>query len=378
MKKSVFIALFILIAATLWILSGVRSDLFAPNGAKNNIEEVVQLKSTEQKDKIQEVRVRVLKTEAMNDTLEITGRTKASRQVVIRSEAEGQIASLNVKKGEHVVKGQILAKLAVRDRAALLEEAKQLLKQREIQYKAAKELAEKGFNSRIRLAEKEAELKSARAQVKQQQDQISRIVIRAPFGGIINKQMVEIGDYLTEGREVFEIVDLNPIEIIGNLTEKQISHLSEGDEANAVLLNNRTVSGTVSFIAAAADINTRTFEMEMTIANDDQSIKEGLTAKILVPYKKDKAFRVSPSVLSLTDNGTVGVKIVNAQNIVEFKPVQLLKDTPDYLWLKGIKDLPDTIRLITVGQEFVISGQEVKPIEASTSNNAQNTEPGSL
>ena len=57
MKKSVFIALFILIAATLWILSGVRSDLFAPNGAKNNIEEVVQLKSTEQKDKIQEVRV---------------------------------------------------------------------------------------------------------------------------------------------------------------------------------------------------------------------------------------------------------------------------------------------------------------------------------
>ena len=111
---------------------------------------------------------------------------------------------------------------------------------------------------------------------------------------------------------------------------------------------------------------------------DSQSIKEGLTAKILVPYKKDKAFRVSPSVLSLADNGTVGVKIVNAQNIVEFKPVQLLKDTPDYLWLKGIKDLPDTIRLITVGQEFVISGQEVKPIEASTSNNSQNTEPGSL
>lgn len=375
MKKSIFTALFILIIATLWILSGMRSDLKLEQGKSSNtevfLEEQAQKDSSQAEKKLQEVRVRTLKAEAMNDTVEITGRTQASRQVVIRSEAEGQIATLNVQKGEQVTKGQILAKLAVRDRAARLEEAKQLLKQRQIQYNAAKELAEKGFNSRVRLAEKEAELKSARAQVKQQQDQISRIIIRAPFGGIINKQMIEIGDYVTAGREVFEIVDLNPIEVVGNLTEKQIVNLREGDEANAILLNNRTISGTVSFIAAAADINTRTFEMEMTVANDDQTIKEGLTAKILVPYREGKAFRVSPSVLSLSDNGTVGVKIVNAQNIVEFKPVQLLKDTPDYLWISG---LPDTVTLITVGQEFVVTGQKVTPIK----NNTKNAEPGSL
>jgi multidrug efflux system membrane fusion protein len=111
--------------------------------------------------------------------------------------------------------------------------------------------------------------------------------------------------------------------------------------------------------------------MEMTVANDDQTIKEGLTAKILIPYQEDKAFRVSPSVLSLADNGAVGVKIVNAQNIVEFKPVQLLKDTPDYLWISG---LPDTVTLITVGQEFVVTGQKVTPIK----NNTKNAEPGSL
>ncbi len=367
MKKSVFIALFIFIAATLWILSGIKKDDSTPSLADQSQESAPV--SSEVEQKIQEVRVRTLNAEEMNDTVEVTGRTQASRQVIIRAEAEGQIASLEVKKGEQVIKGQILAKLAIRDRAAKLEEAKQLLNQRQIQYNAAKELAEKGFNSRVRLAEKEAELKSARAQVKQQQDQISRIIIRAPFGGIINKQMIEVGDYVTAGRDVFEIVDLNPIEIVGNLTEKQIGHLNEGDEASAILLNNQKVKGNVSFIAAAADTNTRTFEMEMTVPNDDQSIKEGLTAKILVPYKEKKAFRVSPSVLSLADNGAVGVKTVNAQNIVEFKPVQLLKDTPDYLWIAG---LPDQIKLITVGQEFVVAGQEVKPVEV------QNTEPGSL
>ena len=376
MKKSLFIALVISVVAVLWVLSGVVGDKNKPvepsssssSSAQANIEgEVSEPDAIE--DKIPEVRVRNLVAQEMDDTVEVTGRTQASRQVIIRSEAEGQIASLNVKKGDVVVKGQILARLAVRDRAARVDEAKQLLKQRQIQYNASKELAEKGFNSRVRLAEKEAELKSARAQVKQKQDELSRIVIKAPFGGIINNQMVELGDYVTRGGEVFEIVDLNPIEISGHLTEKQIDSLNEGDMASALLLNGRSVEGQVTFIASAADINTRTFVLEITVANEDQSIREGLTAKILVPFKEPKAYKVSPSVLSLSDNGSVGVKLVNRNNIVEFKAVRLLKDTPDYLWISG---LPDQIQLITVGQEFVISGQTVKPIEAQNNKTGQN------
>lgn len=372
MKKSLFIALVISVVAFLWVFSGVvgdKAEQYTDTPPRAEMSQGEVGKPEASKDKVPEVRVRHLVAEEMNDTVEVTGRTQASRQVVIRSEAEGQIDTLNVKKGDIVVKGQILARLALRDRSARLDEARQLLKQRQIQYNASKELAEKGFNSRVRLAEKEAQLKSARAQVKQKQDELSRIVIKAPFGGVVNDQMVEIGDYVTRGGAVVEIVDLNPIEISGHLTEKQIDSLSDGDIASALLLNGRVIEGVVTFIASAADINTRTFEMEMTVANDDQSIREGLTAKILVPFQEPKAYKVSPSVLSLADDGTVGVKLVNQNNIVEFKPVRLLKDTPDYLWISG---LPDKIQLITVGQEFVISGQTVKPIEMQHDKAGQN------
>ena len=143
------------------------------------------------------------------------------------------------------------------------------------------------------------------------------------------------------------------------MTENQIGSLHQGDAATAMLLNNQKVVGKVSFIAAAADFETRTFAMELTVPNEDYTIKEGLTAKIFVPFKEDKAFKISPSILSLADDGTVGVKLVNSNNIVEFQAVKLLKDTPDYLWIGG---LADNIQVITVGQDFVIPGQEVKPI----------------
>lgn len=358
MKTSFLIAIIIVVVAIFWILSGVvGGDSSVPF-------EQVEVQQSKTDDLI-EVRVQNLSAQVMDDEVEVTGRTQASRHVILRAETEGQVASLHVRKGDIVKKGQVLARLEVRDRAAHLEEARQLLKQREIQFNASKELAEKGFNSRVRLAEKEAELQSARAGLKQAQEELSNIIIKAPFEGVVNDQMIEVGDYVSKGNESFEIVDLSPIEISGFLTEKQIGILSEGDTASAVLLDGRVVEGVITFMAAAADRETRTFKMEMTVLNDNLSIKEGLTVKILLPFREAKAYKISPSILSLTDDGVVGIKVVNDNNIVEFKPVRLLKDTPDYLWVGG---LPDNIQVITVGQEFVISGQTIKPILSEGNN----------
>ena len=52
---------------------------------------------------------------------------------------------------------------------------------------------------------------------------------------------------------------------------------------------------------------------------------------------------------------------MNAQNKVQFVPVTILSDTSDYMWVLG---LPDNVRLITVGQDFVSHGQTVRPVVA--------------
>ena len=65
-----------------------------------------------------------------------------------------------------------------------------------------------------------------------------------------------------------------------------------------------------------------------------------------------------PSALTLNDNGELGVRTVGDSNIVEFFPVDLVRDTPTGMWLSG---LPDEAQVIVIGQEFVKDGVEVKP-----------------
>ena len=122
---------------------------------------------TKAENKITEVQVADLQAEMMKDDVVVTGRTQASRKVNLSAEINGQIASIKVKKGQIVKKGDVVAQLETQDRAARVTEAEQLVNQRQIQFTAAEDLSEKGFNSKVRLAEARAQLESAKAQLKQ-------------------------------------------------------------------------------------------------------------------------------------------------------------------------------------------------------------------
>ena len=130
-------------------------------------------------------------------------------------------------------------------------------------------------------------------------------------------------------------------------------------KAHVEFLDGEVQEGKVSYIAPAADSQTRTFRIIVSAENTEQSIKEGLTAKLSIPVANKKAHKISPSILSLSDDGIVGVKTVNADDIVEFTPVKILSDKPEAMWITGPYE---TVRFITVGQAFVIEGQKVVPI----------------
>ncbi len=352
MKKSALLALVIFIIAAIWIGSGLV-------GAKSTGKKKTNVATEQLENTRPEVRIQHLSAEEMEDTINVTGQTQASQSVIIRNETSGSIARLLVDKGDTVKVGQLMATLEIKGRAAKVQEAQQLVNQRRIEYTAAKELTQKGYSSRIRLSESLAQLELAKAQLKQAKVELDNVNIYAPFDGIINDKFVELGDYQSQGGDLFHLVQLDPIEIRGFATEKQINYLEKGSKVSISLLQDIELTGQVSFIASSADSNTRTFAFELSSENSDKEIKDGLTATIHIPIKEKHAYKISPSSLSLNDDGTVGVKTVTENDEVSFIPVRLLKDSTDYIWVSG---LPQSIRLITVGHEFVVDSQKVKPV----------------
>jgi len=360
MKKSYLIAFLVAVISVGWIVSG---HLMPPK-PEQEIETAtpgISITNGAAGKKIIDVRVRTVKTETVTDEIVVTGRTQASRHVELKAEIPGLVTEMTAEKGDNVTEGQVITRLEERDRQARVNEAEERLAQRQIEYNASKELEVKGFNSKVRLAQAGADLEAARAALKDAQISLGNIQIKAPFDGIISGQQIEIGDYVAIGDPLFSIVDLDPVEIRGFVTERQVQELTAGGKARARFINGMEREGTLSYIASSSNPQTRTFEIEVSFPNEDHAIIDGMTAEIFIPTKNKKAHRISPSVLSLDDDGRIGVKVVNADNKVEFLPITILSDKTDSMLIGG---LPETIRIITVGQDFVIQGQTVRAVDS--------------
>ena len=141
-----------------------------------------------------------------------------------------------------------------------------------------------------------------------------------------------------------------------------------GDEtAEARLATGETVRGRIRYVAPVADEATRTFTVELEVANANGNLRAGGTAELRIPAQTVLAHRVSPSLLTLDDAGNVGVKIINDRGEVEFVVADIALSSNDGVWLAG---LPETATIITVGQGYVTSGTIVDAVPESDAETA--------
>jgi membrane fusion protein, multidrug efflux system len=305
--------------------------------------------------------VRVVESVARDTAplLSITGRTRARRTVDVRAEVAGRVTELPADEGDAVAAGAVLGRLEAQDRAERVAETRGRVAQREIEYKAAKNLAGRGFASEVRLAEAGADLEAARAELAAAEVALDKTALTAPFAGVVAARAVEIGDYATPGQVVFQVVELDPLVVEGFVSERQLPALRPGQAAVARLLDGRELEGQLTFIAPAAGDAARTFRLEVTVDNPGGAIPGGLTATLAFAGRPVPAHAVTPAALTLDDAGVLGVRHVDPDGVVRFAAVELLRDTPEGAWIAG-PDLPMRARIIVAGQEDVAAGQAVE------------------
>jgi len=346
------------------------------------------------------------KASTIDSAVVLRGETQAARTVTARAETNGLIVNTPLRKGTFVGEADVLCQLDPGTRAAnlsdakarlesararvpetqaRLEEAKAKLDEAKINFNAANKLSEGGFASESRVANAQATVRtaeaavasakagfdttrsgiqSAEAAVASAEKEIERLTIRAPFAGLLETDTAELGSLLQPGAACATIIQLDPIKLVAFVPETEWSRVHLGAPAMARLISGREVMGAVTYLSRSADPLTRTFRVEVEVANSDLSIADGQTAEILIGADGALAHLLPQSALTLNDEGALGVRAVGAGNIVEFHPVTLIRDTVDGVWLA---DLPETLDVITIGQEFVRAGVKVAPTYAEIS-----------
>jgi len=355
-KTAIAIALLVV----LWMASGILNDTENANGAVG-VDTANGVAQATQEPAETRVRVSTVTSEEHVRKIAILGRIEADKAVFVRAELPGRISEVVTKRGARVEAGDVLVKIDPENLPALLAEARARLEQRKIAYQSAQKLSKGGYSSQLNVAQAKADMEAARAQVSGMQRDLNNTTITAPFAGIVDELPVEAGDYNDKaGAIVARLIDLTTMNAVGEVVEHDIGFIDLGGMAEVGLPDGRTLSGQVSFIAQSSNAMTRTFRVEVTLAVPDHSVPEGVTAELHLPLERVVAHKITSALLTLNDEGAVGVKTVNDDGEVVFHPVEMVSDAADGIWLTG---LPHEARIITVGQEFVTEGQTVTPVQ---------------
>lgn len=362
MKKSYLLATLIAIVAVGWVLSGQIDFAGLGNDSSEKPTQTASVAERQSQDgshsHLTTVRTRTSIAQTHTKEIVARGQTQALRRVVIRAELKGKITAVNAREGQRVKKGDLLAHIEMKDRGAKLNEAKALVKQRQIEFDASSRLRSKGFRAETKFAAAQAALDGAKAAVTRAQVELAHTRIRAPFDGIIDNRPVEIGDYVEGGKPMFEIVDEDPFLVVAQIPENQVERLRPGMPARATLATGALVEGMLRFVSATADPQTRTFRTELEIANPMLSLRDGMTAELRIPTETVTAHLLTPAILTLDEDGRIGINTVDKDDIVRFYPVSLSGNEDKGIW---ISDLPEEVEVIVVGQEFVRAGDKVRP-----------------
>ena len=357
-KKSYTTAVITSGILALWILSGALFETKETSKPSSTLDQALS-KNQESANKPRvSVRTAILQWEPYVRSLVVQGRTEALRKVKIAAETSGKISRVPLKEGARVKKGDVLCEIDPKAKYAMVQEAKAMRNQRQLEYQISQKLAAQGYRSPAQVSAAKAAYEAAKALLAQRKNDLANITIKAPFDAILEQRFSELGDYLRPGDSCALLVDDDPMLVLGELSEQEVNQVSVGQKATAKLVTGEQAKGAVRFVAQSANQATRTFRMEMEVPNPRGELRDGVTAQITVPVQAVKAHRVPSAVLTLNDAGMLGVRLIVKQNIVQFTPVTVLADVGEQgLWVVG---LPQEAEIITVGQEFVIDGQAVE------------------
>ncbi|AWB67016.1 efflux RND transporter periplasmic adaptor subunit [Saccharobesus litoralis] len=349
-NKPWILALIISIAFVVWMSSGANSASAESTDKGPEVGAETKKQAT-----VQTVAARTFHAEQVAKTLTLYGRAEPDRQAQIKAEVSGQVEQVFAERGSKVAKGQLLIKIAENDLPIRLESAEALVKQRQVEYKGSKSLTDKGLQDESRLALSLANLAQAKAEVARLQLMLDKTQVVAPFDGVLNERFVEQGDYLQVGDPIAQFVDLDPLIIRANVSEFDVNELQIEQVATIAFVNGQNSQGNIRYIASVADSQTNTYEIEIALPNHQGTWRAGTSAELEIPFKQQSAIHVSPAVLALDENGSVGVKTVLDSTVI-FHPIDIVKTNENGMWLAG---LGQSANIVVRGQGFVRHGDQV-------------------
>ncbi|CAM5205193.1 hypothetical protein ARD30_24505 [Bosea thiooxidans] len=304
----------------------------------------------------------------VNEEVEALGTLAADESVIIAPEIAGRVVALGFKEGERVKVGQDLVKL---DTAILDAELKQALADLGLARDTSERLralVQRGSGTQVALDEATAKLASSEARVQLAKAKLAQSTIVAPFSGVVGLRAVGVGDFVSVGKPLITLTNVDPIKIDFRVPELYMSRIKVGQpvQMRVDAVPDRPFTGKIFAIDPVVDINGRAMRLRASIPNPDLILKPGLFARLAITVDQRQNAMVVPEMAVVPDG--IGKMVYVAENgKAKRVPVELGKRLPGKVEI--VSGLTPKMKIITAGQMRLRDGSPIavkdKPVQTS-------------
>lgn len=259
--------------------------------------EIIKLDNTKRYPLVSTLTV---KDSAFTHYIEVQGNIETKENIMISPEYSGVLTQLNVKAGQRVSKGQVLARIDDGGMSAQLAQAENKLALDKTTFDRQKNLWDQKIGSEIQYLQTQTAYQSQQKMVKQMQAQLAKTVVRAPFSGTIDEVIVERGQVVAPGQALFRIVNLGNMYVTANVPENYLSKLKLNASV-VVYLNaiGKTYKGKVRQVGTYINPNNRTFSIEIAVPNPDDLLRPNQVAVLKIEdYINKNALLIPENILT--------------------------------------------------------------------------------
>ncbi len=231
--------------------------------------------------------------------LEFNGTVYPNADVNIASETNGKVVFVGAKLGDYVSKGALLVKLDDRIRLANYQTAKANFEKVQKDYERYQQLFREKSISESQMEQIQFQYLNAEAQLKIAEKQLEECRITAPFSGYVTSKMVEVGQVVSPGTPLMNLIDIGTVKIRIQVPENEILTIGPGDEViiKTELIPNERYIGKIQNVGFKSD-ESKTYPAEIIVSNKRNLLKGGMFVKVEIPsIKRGRALLIPREAL---------------------------------------------------------------------------------
>ena len=272
----------------------------------------------------------------------------------IAPQSGGRIQKINVKVGDYVYRGQILAEM---DKLQL-EQTRLQVRNDSIELSRIRGLYEKGGVSKSDLDAIELASSVRLATLKNLEE---NTILRSPITGYVTARNYDRGDMYTMAQPLYTVQQVVPVKLLVGISESEYTMVKKGDSVTltADALPGRTFTGRVQNLYPTIDAATHTFNAEVIVQNSDRALRPGMYARVTVTFgKRNSVIVPDKCIVKQEGSGQRFVYIVNGDDgTVSFVPVTLGRHIGDEYEIR--EGIPDGATVVVKGQVNLRDGKKV-------------------